>query len=90
MIMKRYTIDDAAKALGIGTETLGRWLTSAHLAASPERGSLVMSIHSFPPGSPGSCFETLDELQVVQAQRCVILKEGAKQLGRDPAALLPL
>jgi len=37
--MKRYTIDDAAKTLGIDTETLGRWLSSAHLAAFPEPGS---------------------------------------------------
>ncbi|HYT34647.1 MAG TPA: hypothetical protein VEL69_06395, partial [Ktedonobacteraceae bacterium] len=34
--MKRYTIEDAAKSLGIDTETLGRWLSSAHLAAFPD------------------------------------------------------
>jgi ABC transport system ATP-binding/permease protein len=31
--MKRYTIDEAAKALNIDTVTLGRWLSDAHLAA---------------------------------------------------------
>ncbi len=34
--MKRYTIEDAAKSLGIDTETLGGWLSSAHLAAFPD------------------------------------------------------
>lgn len=37
--MKRYTIDDAAKRLGIDTETLGSWLASAHLAAFPDARS---------------------------------------------------
>src|SRR6266699_4536940 len=37
--MKRYTIEDAAKSLGIDTETLGRWLSSAHLAAFPDHQS---------------------------------------------------
>src|SRR5258707_159882 len=37
--MKRYTIDEAAKALGIDTVTLGRWLSGAHLAAFPDPDS---------------------------------------------------
>lgn len=37
--MKRYTIEDAAKSLGIDTETLGSWLSSAHMAAFPDPGS---------------------------------------------------
>lgn len=37
--MKRYTIEEAAKALGIDTVTLGNWLSGAHLAAFPDPDS---------------------------------------------------
>ncbi|HLH60100.1 MAG TPA: ATP-binding cassette domain-containing protein [Ktedonobacteraceae bacterium] len=52
--MVRYSIEDAAKKLGIDTETLGRWMASAHMAVSPD---------------PASHEYVLDELQLDQLAR---------------------
>ncbi len=60
--MKRYTIEDAAKRLGVDTGTLGRWLTSAHMAAFPD---------------PANHDYVLDEQQLDQLARAHGLQKNA-------------
>src|SRR5579883_1174832 len=60
--MARYSIEDAAKKLGIDTETLGRWMASANMAASPD---------------PASHEYVLDEQQLDQLARAHGLQKDA-------------